>query len=297
MQKKNRRTRRQRDHSRGFFIGGEGGDKCIFVPLGGGLGNQMYVYAASITVKNKLGLPLCILPIRDNKRSETDYRKILFKQGRPIEPEEIGSRMNAATKVLNAVKNPHNEWNSTQLSANTSKNVLLAGGFFQSYNSIKSAIPTIRADCKEVFEERYVGFKDKIAPSSAFIHVRKGDYGSASLAADYYKRGLLILEAVPEITDIYILSDDIAWCKEQGFSSPKLRWFDNPEDSKDELKAMYLMTLCLGGACISASTFSSWGAILGADQNEKSTIIYPKKWSISHSNSSAQKFPARWKAI
>ena len=255
----------------------------------------MYVYAAAITVKNKLGLPLCILPMRDNKHSETDYRKVLFKQGRPVEPEEIQGRMNVATKVLNAVKNPHNEWNSTQLLANTSKNVLLAGGFFQSYNSMKSAIPTIRADCKQVFEQRYVGFKDKIAPTSAFIHVRKGDYGGASLGADYYKRGLPMLEAVPEITDIYILSDDIPWCKEQGFSSPKLRWFDDPEESKDELKALYLMSLCLGGACISASTFSSWGAILGADQNEKSTILYPRGWITG--NSSKIKFPARWKAI
>ena len=57
------------------------------------------------------------------------------------------------------------------------------------------------------------------------------------------------------------------------------------------------MSLCLAGACISASTFSTWGAILGADQNEKSTIIYPKTWSVSHSNSSAQKFPGRWKMI
>jgi hypothetical protein len=296
-QRKNRRTRRARNNIT-FFVGGDD-KKCLFVRFPGlpGLGNQLYAYAAAIGVKNKTGLDMCILPT-NNPHSATDYRAILFKQGRPVESANVKNRVNVAKKLLGGISNTHNDWSEMTINANKSGNAVIGESQFQNYNAIKDVIPIIRKDCKEVFEERYKGFKDTIAPSSAFIHVRRGDYaGQWSLGAEYYTHGLSMLDAVPEITAIYMLSDDIAWCKEQGFSSSKLKWFDDPEESKDELKALYLMSLCLGGACISASTFSSWGVILGADQNEKSTIIYPKKWSISQSNSSAQKFPARWKMI
>jgi len=278
-----------------FYIKGGGPDKCIFVPLGGGLGNQMYVYAAALTVMTKKKtLPMCLLPTRTD-HSTTDYRLAIFKRGIPVEYSSIQERMDIAKNVLENIKNPHNTWVNGNIDTDDSRNIHLAGGFFQSYSSIKSVIPILRKDYKEVFEVRYPGFKDGIKPSSAFMHIRKGDYGGASLGADYYKRGLPILHDTKEITDIYILSDDIPWCKEQGFESDKIRWFDNPEESKDELKAMYLMSLCLGGACISASTFSSWGAILGADQNESSTIIYPVNWITGESSKIG--FPSRWKPI
>lgn len=271
-----------------------GSDKCIFVRLVAGLGNQLYIYATGIVAKNKTGKSLCLL-YTDNSHSKIDYRKVLFKQGIPVETTDMQKRIDTSTKILNIVHNPHNNWEPTNILSNTSKNNLINGiRAYQNYNSIKSAIPTIRADCKEVFEDRYKGFKDTIASTSAFMHIRRGDYGPASLAVDYYIKGLSIIDAVPEITSIYILSDDIPWCKAQNFISSKIQWFDN-EDSKDELKALYLMSLCLGGACISASTFSSWGVILGADQNEKSTIVYPAKWITG--GSEKIRFPQRWKSI
>ena len=62
---------------------------------------------------------------------------------------------------------------------------------------------------------------------------------------------------------------------------------------------MYLMSLCKGGAIISNSTFSSWGAILGADEMPDSIIIYPKAWCTG--DSSRIHFPVtignKWLAI
>jgi hypothetical protein len=191
----------------------------------------------------------------------------------------------------------HNDWSVLDIQANATKNLIIGSNsqFFQNYNAIKNVLPTIRNDCKQVFEKRYPGFKDTINSNSAFMHVRKGDYGDKALGVEYYNRGLAMLDEITGLNAIYIISNDIPWCRAQEFSSNKLQWFDKPEDQKDELKTMYLMSLCHGGACISASSFSSWGAFLGADQNESSTIIYPTKWITG--NSSQQKFPGRWKAI
>jgi hypothetical protein len=174
----------------------------------------------------------------------------------------------------------------------------MGDSYFQNYPCIETAIPIIRRDCGDIFDIKYHKFKDTIAPSCAFMHIRKGDYKDLlSLNNDYYNRGLTMLDAVQEITVIHVVSDDIEWCKAQKWaSSSKIKWFDNPDDMKDELKSMYLMSLCLGGACISASTFSTRGAILGADQNPNSTIVYPSTWVTGHPTSKFM-FPERWKQI
>jgi hypothetical protein len=257
----------------------------------GGLGNQLYVYAAALTVKRKIGLPLCLLPWKGNPHSNIDYVVELFKEGKPVDAEAMKGRMNVSKKVLEKVRNPHNKWANENINANDTINATLSGAFFQSYSSIKSVIPDMRASFAKTFKEKYPDFKVDSA-KSAFMHVRRGDYGGVSLPVDYYNRGLALLDPSEQIKDIYILSDDTGWCKEQQWVTGKNKIFF---EEKDELKTMYLMSLCLAGALISASTFSSWGAILGADQNPDSVIVYPAGW-ITGPSSQIQ-FPERWKAI
>jgi hypothetical protein len=252
------------------------------------------MYAAALTVKEKTKLPIFLLPIKHNKHSSKDYRSILFKQGRLVELNEATPRMNKATKVLGGLVHANSPWTNTNTPENSSKDLILAENYYQNYKSIESVIPIIREDCKKVFEELYPNMKAKIPAKSAFMHVRKGDYHEMKISLDreYYQRALKELDSVADIKDIYMLSDDISWCKEQNWESSKtIHWFESP----DELECLYLMSLCLGGAIISASTFSLWGVILGADQNRSSTIIYPPSWATGPSKS--LDFPSRWKAI
>jgi hypothetical protein len=289
--KRSARHRKTRKAKRFYFIGGTGTDKCIFVPFGGGLGNQLYVYAAALTVKKKLNLPLCLLPYKGNMHSDKDYAKILYTQGTEVSPEDVRARMNISKRILEKVREPHNMWVNGNIDGNVRGNATLAGGFFQSYSSIISVIPTIREDFAKVFKERYPDFTID-SESSAFMHVRRGDYGGVSLPAEFYNKGLPLFEPHTEIKNLYIVSDDMPWCKEQKWvTTKKVIFFEEA----DELKTMYLMSLCLAGALISASTFSSWGAILGADKNPKSIIIYPAAWITGPS--SRIQFPERWTAI
>ena len=287
--RKNKRkgTRRNRRH--------RGGGNCLFVsfPPDSGLGNLMFVYAAAIVVRDKIRSQMCLLPYT-NKHSDKDYRTILFKQGKSVEKD---SRVDGAKRLLGNLTlestESHTRWNYTASPENSTGDTIMGDAYFQNYDCIIPAISTIRKDCVDIFANMYPGFKDTIKPTSAFMHIRKGDYKDLlSLNNDYYNRALAMLDTANGITDIYILSDDIAWCKQQEWKSAKIQWFDEP----DELKSMYLMSLCLGGACISASTFSTWGAILGADQNESSTIVYPSSWITGRPSSELQ-FPSRWKQI
>ena len=234
------RKKRKARQSRRKRLRGGAQEKCIFVPLHGGLGNQLYVYAAGIVAKNKLKLPLCITRAQNNMHSKEDYATTLFKQGEAMDESTVKSRINASTKIIKAV-NPHNSWTNANIPDSSNTNVGLEGGFFQNYKSIHSAIPTIREDFSNIFKERFPGFKETIQPTSAFMHVRRGDYGPSSLNSEYYQRGLKELDAADAIKDIYILSDDIPWCKEQKWQSSKsIQWFESP----DEVKGMYLMSLC-----------------------------------------------------
>ena len=304
-QRSRRKNVRRRTRRRKLHRGGE--EKCLYVtfPPTSGLGNVLFVYAAALGVKQKINIPLCFLPYTNN-HSTTDYREVLLKQGKPVEISMDDPRIKESKRLLGELHNDpetavHRFWEYKPEEEDKSKNLIMGDSYYQNYAAIKSVIPTIRSDFADVCDKRYRGFKESIKPSSAFLHVRRGDFGNKALGADYYKKGLSILDGKSEIESIYILSDDLDWCKSQGFESSKIKWFDNPEEAKDEIKTMYLMSLCKAGACISGSTFSTWGAILGPDENEKSTIVIPSKWfagfHVADIEASDFQFPSRWQVI
>jgi hypothetical protein len=164
------------------------------------------------------------------------------------------------------------------------------GSLYHSYKPITKAIPVIRKDFKKVFAEKFPDFS--ISPESAFVHVRRGDYtkvySNNMPTVKYYKSGIELLKNAG-IEEIYLLSDDMEWCKKH-LSGMDLKPFEG-----DELKTLYLMSMCKAGAVISPSTYSAWGCILGPDENKKSVIVYPKNWLGETNNPHG--WPARWTAI
>lgn len=305
--RKRKTFKKQRIHKRSYKkqLGGQADDKCIFVHLGGntkhlqlgaGFGNQLFIYAAGLVVKKKLGLPLYLLPSTTNQHSSTDYR-YLFKQGKPVEYADMQGRINASRKIHEGLS-MHGTFTDKNIPTNSPKNVTLEGLLYQNYSNIKSAIPDIRKELLEEFEKKYSGFKDTVVPNAtAFMHVRRGDYliQNRQLDAEYFNKGLSILNENKEITTIYVVSDDIKWCKNQKFEEKavpkKLVYFNEP----DELKTMYLMMLCKGGAVLSRSTFSCWGGFLGPDENPTSTIVMPEHFGSEFSRELM--LPERWKII
>ena len=268
-----------------------GGDpnKCIYILLGynnSGLGNQLFVYAAGVVAKKKSGYKLCMARSSGNPHSDMDYRPMLL-QGESIDNIDHG-----AISIHQNV-GQFNSWNDSSIQTNGINNYYLTGNLYQNYRSIKSALPIIRADFKKVFAEKFPDFK--IEPKSAFVHIRRGDYlalfGKPGLlpGIKYYKTGIRLLKKAG-IDTIYLLSDDLEWSKK------KLAGLGlTPFEEEDELKTLYLMSLCKAGAVISPSTYSAWGAMLGPDSNKKATIIYPNKWIEGKKN--RLDFPSWWKGI
>ena len=295
-------TRKNKKNIKHKIIGGNN-NKCIFVHLIGGLANQIFAYAAAVLIKNKINLPICLIKNHNNPHSSTDYPSKIFKQGTVYANTDLKTRLNTSQLIFSNINNAYNKFKTNNIVFNTKKNIHLKEGYYQNYESIQPVLPELRDEFKEVFEKMYPALKDKfnqkkdlnktLSEVSTFMHVRRGDYGDHALPSKYYQDALDVLNKTKTIKHLYILSNDLNWCKNQKWNTYNLevQWVTN----NDELYLMYLMSLCIGGAIISHSSFSLFGVLLGADKSNTSTIIYPSKWYLANSNKLS--FPSRWTKI
>jgi len=248
--------------------------KSIIVNMQGGLGNQLFIYAGGLALKDKYNAPLFLLPVDENSNihSKTDYR-FLFDDATPIEYTD--PRM-SETREVGIQNNFSGPWRDIPTDQNT--NILIKYHWFQDFPSIKPVIPQVKKEVVAHLSERYQDVSMDNA-SSVFIHVRRGDYtkeagGAYALNMDYYGRALEEINKLEAAHTIYIFSDDMAWCRNQQWNTAKRVEF---VEEADELKTLYMMSRCECGAVISNSTFSSWGAFLGP-YTTSGTVVYPSKW-------------------
>lgn len=273
----------------GFQEQAQGPIKGIILNLQGGLGNQLFIYAASLTLMDKYKVQAYLLPVDDNSNihSSRDYR-YLFNGVPAIEYDDDKLKGVREVSIQNHFFGP---WRDIPTDEN--KYILMKYHWFQDYPSLKDVIPRVKEAIVSHLSSAYEDLR--IDTTSAFIHVRRGDYtkeagGVYALGMEYYGAALKILNESSMITKYYIVSDDIPWCKQQKWETSKgVEYFDEP----DELRTLYLMSQCEGGAVISNSTFSTWGAFLGPLLNPSSKIIYPSKWLFNANLS----FPQEWTKI
>jgi hypothetical protein len=290
-----RRTRKKRNKRQ---RGGAAPEKCLFAKLGGGIGNQLYMYAAALTVSKKLGLPICTPP-PENKHSAKRYSELLTATQVENTPE-TQARIAAADLALPNPATFYSKWADADIINSPSKDKKLPEGYFQNYAAMHSVIPEIRDMLfkNEFSKPKYKAYQ--VPAGSAFMHVRRGDYLQEGRlnSDDYYLKALEEMDKADQVTHIYVLSDDIAWCKQQ-----EAKWREKTKraleckDIPDELEALYFMSQCTAGAILSNSTFSSWGVYLGANTNSHSVIIYPKYNTVTKSNENVFEFPERWIAV
>jgi len=261
--------------------------KGIIITLIGGLGNQLYIYSAGKAMEQALGLPI-LLQLDGGTvfaHTKTDYRPILFGDYPAIQAgdERLNDSIEAGVQTTF-----WSQWSPDSLPKDTDKYIKITGHWYQYFPAIESIIPRVREHLTGVMREKY---KDVgIEVGSSFAHIRRGDYLDKGnepylLGMDYYSAALTKLNENPSQV-LCIFSDDIAWCKEQAWNTTKrIQYIDEP----DEIKSLYMMSLCQGGAIISNSTFSTWGAILGPYE-KGSMIVYPSKWLYGASTD----FPKEW---
>lgn len=270
----------------------------IIVKLQGGLGNQLFQFAAglalarrhSTTLKidtsflnadpaghyTKRYLELNVFDIALEEATEEDLRRFPLQENRYIRKLKEWLPVSFDTHVFNERGHHYNTYFS-RLPANTYLN-----GYWQSERYFKNCSTELRTLLR--FKPGYVLCEAElerriINTNSVSVHVRRGDYVSLSAAnsfhgvcgPDYYRKAMALF---PADTTFYVFSDDLEWCRENLHSGYCMEFIETPNAYTD----FYLMSQCRHHI-IANSSFSWWAAWLHND--DKKQVIAPRRWFAS----------------
>lgn len=290
----------------------------IVVKLIGGLGNQMFQYAAGRALAQQHQTELLLDVSWLNKDTKGQYTKRFFEleafnihAGIATESlvEKFG--INKANKITRTLQRKFPQLFTWLYAAesgygyqpqfgNYGRNTYLEG-FWQSELYFKSIRPILLQEfsLKAGLPDVLLQLANMMNMSeSVSLHVRRGDYVSNQqinthhgvLDTAYYQKALLELEHSRSLATIYVFSDDIAWCKQHLKLDTKAHIhfveFDKHVAASQEL----ILMSCCRHNIIANSSFSWWGAWL--NQNPEKIVIAPQKWFQSVKNPDI--YPQGW---
>ena len=249
----------------------------ITVRLQGGLGNQIFQYAAALAVRRQTGHAIWFIE-GENAHNTVgrDYVAELFVEGKRhynIPPVAI-----ATYKQYSAFE----PWMPTWFGAAAT---IYLEGYFQSLPELAPILAELRDFFLPALHRSTQIHLDSSMAETGFVHVRRGDYLLNPTyhwvqPAEYYEKGMSIVAAKKWL----VFSDDIPWCRQQAcFQRDDVILCDEP----NELIALHVMSSCGAGAVISNSSFSWWAAVLG----KLDKVVYPDLWSEHHK---PNLFPEFW---
>jgi hypothetical protein len=251
----------------------------VCVNLFGGLGNQLFQYAAGKTVAERLGCMFYVNKESDNAHNINghNYAKELFTDAIEVDwPKGPLGEWLFTSQGINVVSQADGfaPWDPTSL-----QSPCVMNGYFQYYPAIVNSLPSILSHLRTKGPQ-YLNQK------ATFLHVRRGDYVKKS-EFHYLQDAEYYLKAIDHIqpTKLLVFSDDIEWCKQQAWlaQNPCVEFVEE----KDEIHSLFRMASCQEGAILANSTFSWWAAILSGT----SKVVYPSRWIAQEVYSL---FPSNW---
>ena len=281
----------------------------IVVRLVGGLGNQMFQYAAGLSTAEKLETDLFIdnswfkKPLLNETPRNYELKKFNI-ENKIISSKEYILKTEGFLRNLFKIGNPSlNYYREKSFRYDKDfeniKNNTYIEGYFQSekyFNDIRGDV--IKAfTLKNKASLESVKIIDQIKNSnSVSLHVRRGDYVSNKNANKfhgllneiYYKKAIKIIKQKVDRPQFFIFSDEIEWVG-KNFDLPKEATFVT--HNKSGIEDMRIMMECKHNI-IANSSFSWWGAWLG-DQNGK-LVVSPNDWFQQKNINTSDLIPERW---
>jgi hypothetical protein len=292
----------------------------ITTRLSGGMGNQMFQYAAGRALSEKHNVPLkldttfldhrikmpkLLRPSFSFRSFDLDVFNIVAEMAKPEEitfwnrPILWGRLMLAIDAVLRKLA----LFSGWEKRFSFNKEFLSFGpnsylqGFWQSEKYFLDIADTIRQDfaLREALPELSRNLADEIkSKNSLCIHFRRMHGGGSfhsKYDMDYYNRSLAYIKQKGTPDKIYVFSDDVDWCRANiKFDLPTFFVSREYAGKKGE-RDMYLMSKCKY-FIIPNSTFSWWGAWLSARSGK--IVIAPKDWFADASIDTSDLIPKDW---
>jgi hypothetical protein len=290
----------------------------VLARLDGGLGNQMFQYAAARAEAIRSGRELILDPRPiAARRPDRRYALAAFNTaGRLVSPSErLLSRAATGARVPGIVRQAVQRVSgrSWQLARDPEAAAgeycqpeldnLILEGHWQSlrwFNDQEAAIRSdfrFKTDLPAVFA--FWAARIQSADSIA-VHVRRGDYVSDAQAAavhgtlppSYYAEAANKLRSLGIGPQFFIFSDDPDWAEAHLQLPEPVSVVRCPADAADH-ESLRLMTLCRH-AIIANSTFSWWGAWLAEQPGQ--VVVAPRQWFRAREAPDSL-FPPSWLLI
>ena len=284
----------------------------IIVRLCGGLGNQLFQYAAgrSLSIAHQTELVLDLGWYKNTPASNTPRHYELARypiRARVASANEerlcrlYSSRILQRLQLLRWPWNRHQETNFEFDSRFTNlKDNTYLDGYWQSFKYFEGVVDAIRSEFMPLPApsalDQAIGDKVHVTESVS-VHVRRGDYVTQKAAAtvhgacplDYYDAAMQIIERRVSSPHFYVFSDDSEWAK-TNLTFPGPAMFVDHNNSATAFQDMRLMSQCHHHV-IANSSFSWWGAWLNPRKDK--LVIAPKKW-FSDDRSTSSLTPIDW---
>lgn len=286
----------------------------IIVQLNGGLGNQLFQYAAGRRLAIHHHVPLK-LDLRSYEQAQAVVRTYRLSQfaisAAAADNHEIWrlrgdeSRIGRAYRWGQArlpirqrryVREPHFHVEPAILELGSTAYL---EGYWQSERYFADISATLREDLTlPPPSGRNRELAEAIKSSTAVsVHVRRTDYlnprnlaihGVCSL--DYYRAAIDLLEAKVPQAQFYIFADDPNWARANLMNGPRMQIVDHngPEHDYEDLR---LMSYCRHHI-IANSSFSWWGAWLNPAPQK--LVVAPARWFITAERDTRDLLPPTW---
>ncbi len=286
-------------------------EALVSVQLSGGIGNQMFQYAAARALAKRLCAPLQLdLSFFDRKRHrsyELDFFTLAphHRVGNPSATQLVRLRVplihglkRVMGRQLPTYHEPHFHFDPAFERLQAPVHLV---GHFQSARYFDDCAELVQRELFPPVPTDLLSHKVAKAMArseSCSLHVRRGDYIQNSknkalftmLDSSYY---ISALKYLPEGCVVYVFSDDMLWARE---NLPRIHELVFVEDAQPRcsIADLWLMTQA-HHHIIANSTFSWWGAWLAVRRD--GLKIAPSRWFVNTTHFEEEIVPAAWQRI
>lgn len=289
----------------------------ILVNIKGGIGNQLFQYAAAraVSIKTEQVLRLDIADATRHNNVDATPRRIsildLNISAAPASSEErnrIRYPYGAVSKLFSRIQAkffPNDVLNFDETVLENKDLDQFIDGYYQSYKYFLSIENLIRDEFTLTKPSTsYLTWRDRITDieDTVSIHIRRGDYISKPSVREsfgpctltYFNSAIAnILNPLPNATFV-LFSDDPDWVEENLEIPNNNQRVTISGNNLTDVEELLLMKEC-DHNIISNSSFSWWGAWL--NNNSEKIVYYPTPWLNDGKIHENDLIPPTWKAL
>lgn len=286
----------------------------IIVQLKGGLGNQLFQYAAGLSLAAYHGTIVKVDIAELNRKDAEigtirgfDLQQIRLAPGIATEAEISERRpQTLPARLSDKLKPPHRRQVYKEVNFRFDTHFFEAGsniylkGYRQSERYFKPIEMIIRDGfaLKQEAVERVRPFAEELRNSnSVSLHIRRGDYTNREVSSyhgvldeHYYQQAISYFESRIPGCRFYVFSDAPGWVEDHlSFQAPVE--IISGGKTQTHFEDFYLISSCRHNV-IANSTFSWWAAWL--NEHTDKIVVAPKRWFNQADHDTSDLIPQGW---